>query len=156
MSLSESARTTYVQVAGRFTFDSRSFTLLDLAPATVYLTDQPGESIGYLPTGLFLDRWYADESGSRTRAVAAVLSFLDPDRAAAADVRLMLGLPRIRGTGMEYQAQVTAGELPSTAGACVLFISPDGTPRTPALAAKSTGTVEPPATGQYESDDRHR
>ena len=150
------ARTTYVQVAGRFTFDGRSFTLLDLAPATVYLTDRPDESVGYLPTGLFLDRWYADESGSSTRTVAAVLSFLDPDRADAADARLLLGLPRIRATGMEYQAQVTAGELPSAAGACVLFISPDGTPRTPALAANSTGMVEPPAAGQCESDDTHR
>jgi hypothetical protein len=152
----EKAPTTYVQVAGRFTFEGGSFTLLDLAPATVYLTDQPGESVGYLPTGLFLDRWYADESGSSTRTVAAVLSFLDPDRGEAADARLMLGLPRIRATGMEYQARVTAGELPSTAGACVLFISPDGTPRTPALTERSTGMVEPPATGQCESDDTHR
>jgi hypothetical protein len=157
MSLSEQgARTTYVQVAGRFTFDGRSFTLLDLAPATVCLTDQPSESVGYLPTGLFLDRWYADESGSTTRTVAAVLSFLDPDRADAADARLMLGLPRIRETGMEYQAQVTDGELPGTAGACVLFISPDGTPTTPAQAAKSTGMVEPPTSGQCESDHTDR
>jgi hypothetical protein len=144
MSLTDdSARTTYVQVAGGFTFDGRSFTLLDLAPATLFFTDGPGGSIGYLPTGLFLDRWYSDESGSSTRTVSAVLSFLDPDRAQTADARLMLGLPRIRATGMEYRAQVTVGELPSVAGACVLFISPDRTPTTPTHAAASTGSVEP-------------
>jgi hypothetical protein len=123
--------TMYVQMAGRVVFDGSSVTLLDLAPATVFLVERPGASVGYLPTGMFLDRWYADGSGTRTRAVAAVLSFLDPDHAQSSDARLLLSLPRIRGTGVEYQARLVAGGVPPTAGACVLFISPPTPPATP-------------------------
>jgi hypothetical protein len=139
--------TMFVQVAGRVVFDGRSLTLLDLAPATVFVGGRPDDSFGYLPTGLFLDRWYEDGSGTRTRGVGAVLSFLDPDMAKSCDAHLALSLPRIRGTGMEYQARVLDGEVPSTAGACVLFISPTGTPTTPAHASAHPTQLDlpPPA-----------
>jgi len=139
------SRTMYVQVAGRAAFDGSAFTMLDLAPATVFFTEQPGIAVGYLPTGPFLDRWYADASGVRTRAVSAVLSFLDPDRAQAPEARLLLSLPRIRGAGIEYQVRVVAGHVPFTAGACVLFISPPVTPATPGTTARSESPGRPPA-----------
>ena len=139
--------TMFVQLAGRVVFDGRSLTLLGLAPATVFVGGSQDESFGYLPTGLFLDRWYEDGSGTRTRGVGAVLSFLDPDRARSCDAHLALSLPRIRGTGMEYQARVLAGEVPSTAGACVLFISPAGTPTTPTHESAGPTQIDlpPPA-----------
>ena len=130
------ACTAYVQVAGRAVFNGSSLTLLDLAPATVFFAEQPGIAVGYLPTGPFLDRWYEEGSGARTRAVSAVLSFLDPDRAQAPEARLLLSLPRIRETGIEYRARVVAGDVPSTAGACVLFINPPVTPSTPGTTAR--------------------
>jgi hypothetical protein len=136
-------------------FDGSSFTLLDLAPATVFFAEQPGIAVGYLPTGPFLDRWYAEGSGARTRAVSAVLSFLDPDMAQAPEARLLLSLPRIRGTGMEYQARVVAGDVPSSAGACVLFISPPVTPATPGTTDRSESPGRPSSTGMVEpSPDR--
>jgi hypothetical protein len=139
------SRTMYVQVAGRAVFDGSSFTLLDLAPATVFVTEPPDATVGYLSTGPFLDRWYEESSGARTHAVSAVLSFLDPDRAQAPEAGLLLSLPRIRETGVEYQARVVVGDLPFTAGACVLFINPPMTPATPCTTARSESTGRPPA-----------
>jgi hypothetical protein len=129
------AGTVYVQVAGRAVFDGSSLTILDLAPATVLFTQRPGISVGYLPTGPFLDRWYADASGAGTRVVPAVLSLLDADRESVPETRLQIGLPRIRDTGIEYWARVVSGDLPSVTGACVLFISPMVSPSTPGRGA---------------------
>jgi hypothetical protein len=138
-----SSGTMYVQVAGRAVFDGASFMMLDLAPATVFFAEHPEVAVGYLSTGPFLDHWYADGSGARTRAVSAVLSFLDPDRAQPPEACLLLSLPRIRGTGVEYQARVVVGDLPFTAGACVLFINPPVTPATPGTTARSESPERP-------------
>ena len=125
----ETSRPTYVQVARRLACSPTSVTLLDLAPATLVI-GTPGHELGYVSTGQFLDAWYADESGAATHASGAVLSLLDPDRPAHSDARLLLRLPRIRGTGVEYQVAVVVGQLPESGGACVLCINP----RAPLLA----------------------
>jgi hypothetical protein len=143
--LDSNSRTMYVQVAGRAVFDGSSFTMLDLAPATVFFAEEPDVAVGYLSTGPFLDRWYEESSGARTHAVSAVLSFLDPDRAQALETGLLISLPRIRGTGLEYQARVVVGDVQFTAGACVLFINPPMTPATPGTTARSESTGRPPA-----------
>ena len=127
----------YVQVAARAVFDGQSLTLVDLAPATVFAIVGLTPSVGQLPTGVFLDHWYGDATGPGTRFVAAVLSTLDPGRPSESLTELLVGLPRIRGTGLEYQVQAVAGDLPETTGACVLFIRPPVSPVTPADAAGS-------------------
>ncbi len=117
-------QTMYVQVARRTRCDGTSLTLVDLAPSTVFLAGPPAGAVGHLPTGQFLDHWYAEPGGSATRAVPAVLSLLDADRAPASDVRVLLSLPRIRDAGLEYQVRILDGDIPPTSGACVLFIQP--------------------------------
>ena len=121
----------YVQVARRALYDGISLTLLDLAPATVFLSECPVTSVGHVPTGEFLDRWYADADGQGTQAVPAVLSVMDAERGPGADAQLLLSLPRIRDAGLEYQVQVLDGEVASASGACVLFIRPLVAPATP-------------------------
>jgi hypothetical protein len=138
----EPAGTTYVQVAAHVMFDGASLTLLGLAPATVFLAPSAGSEVGYLPTGMFLDHWYAEDSGTRTRWVSAVLSFLDPGRALVSDVDVMVSLPRIRGTGVEYQVRDVVGHIPADSGAAVLFIGSGQAPMTP-------GSVD-------RTDDFHR
>ena len=139
---------TYVQVARRLVSSGSAVALLDLSPATVFLTGS-GTAMGYLTTGMFLDRWYAQSSGSSTRAVAAVLSLLDPEQDPWCDAHLQLCLPRIRSAGLEYQVSGVTGDVPPSAGSCVLFISPPKEPLTPRLAgresaerATSTSSVE--------------
>jgi hypothetical protein len=124
-------RTSFVQTAGGLTFVGGSLTLLDLAPATVFLA---GGSVGFLTTSMFLDRWYHDRNGPATHSIAAVLSLLDPDRMPEPDARLLVSLPRIQGTGLSYQV-VLGDHLPARAGACVLFIDPPEQPVTPAEPA---------------------
>jgi hypothetical protein len=92
-------QTMYVQVARQTRCDGTSLTLVDLAPSTVYLADQPTAALGHLPTGQFLDDWYSESAGAATRTVPAVLSLLDADR-------------------------VPGGDIPTTSGASVLFIRP--------------------------------
>jgi hypothetical protein len=132
---------TYVHVARRLAFSGAAMTLLDLAPATVFITAS-GATLGYLTTGMFLDRWYAACSGSSTRVVAAVLSVLDPESDPPFDSRLQICLPRIRGAGLEYQVSgVTDDKPPSEAGACVLFISPQTVPLTPRSQTLESGQL---------------
>jgi hypothetical protein len=135
--LSESTGAMYVQVTGGVVFSGSSLTLVDLAPATTVVTSWPEVGVGYLPTGLFLDRWYAYVNGTGMRSVAAVLSVLDPDVVGWADARLMLSMPRIRGTGLEYRASVVDGRVPAAWGASVLFISPRVPPTTPHASMRS-------------------
>lgn len=125
------ADVTYVQLAECVVFDGTSITLGGLAPATVFLDASGGPSLGYLPTGLFLDRWYDDVHGTPTRAVPAVLSLLAADRGPATPARLTVSMPRIRGTGLAYRTHVLSGSLLPESGAAVLFISPLATPVTP-------------------------
>lgn len=122
---------TYVQVARRLVFSGNAVTLLELSPATLFLAES---TAGYLTTGMFLDRWYAERSGSRTRVVAAVLSLLDPEQNPSCDMHLRVCLPRIRSTGLEYQVSGLTDAVPSTAGSCVLFINPSRVPLTPVSA----------------------
>jgi hypothetical protein len=122
---------TYVHVARRLAFSGSAVTLLDLSPATVFFTSS-GAVVGYLTTGMFLDRWYAESSGSSTRVVTAVLSVLDPEQEASSDAHLRVCLPRIRSAGLEYQVTGVTGDAPPRgAGACVLFIGATTVPLTP-------------------------
>lgn len=125
----DATRPTYVQVARRLICSPSSVTLIDLAPATLVI-GVPGGVMGYLATSRFLDAWYAEDSGAATHAAVAVLSLLDPDQGAHGNTPLLLRLPRIRGTGVEYQVGPVVGQLPDSGGACVLFINP----RAPLLA----------------------
>jgi hypothetical protein len=136
----------YVQVAQRAVYDGVSLTLIDLAPATLFVGEQPVTSLGHVPTGLFLDNWYADTSGSGTRAIPAVLALLDAERAPDGNARVLLSLPRIRDAGLEYQVRVVEGDIPPTAGACVLFIRPLVPPTTPSRSRSSPLHNDPSST----------
>ena len=134
---------TYVQIAAGSTFDGEALALLGLAPATVFVIDGDDSRVGHLPTGVFLDHWYADDSGPGVRAVPAVLSLLYPSRPSSSQASLLLSLPRIRGAGLEYRAEVVAGDVGATSGACVLFLRPLATPLTPTDPARSPLSQRP-------------
>ncbi len=140
--------TMYVQVARRMRYDGTSLTLEDLAPSTVYLACPPAAAVGHLPTGLFLDEWYDEPRGIVTREVPAVLSLLDASPPRGSDAQLLLSLPRIRESGLQYQAVLVDGEIPPTSGACVLFIRPSVRPDSLALPAHQA-----PYAADLESDE---
>lgn len=136
----------YVQVARRAVFDGTSLMLIDLAPATLFVGEQPVTSLGHVSTGLFLDQWYAEAGSPGTRVVPGVLSLLDADRAPHSTARVLLSLPRIRDAGLEYQVRVVDGDVPPTAGACVLFIRPPVPPTTPGDPQPSPFCDDPSST----------
>jgi hypothetical protein len=136
----------YMQVARRAVFDGTSLALIDLAPATFFVGEQPVTSLGHVSTGLFLDQWYAESGGPGTGAVPAVLALLDAERTPDGNARVLLSLPRIRDAGLEYQVRVVEGHIPPTAGACVLFIRPPVPPTTPNRSPQSSLRNDPSST----------
>jgi hypothetical protein len=122
----DGALPTYVHVARRLANSGSSITLIDLAPATLVIGGPVG-AVGYLATGQFLDVWYAEAAGAATHAAEAVLSLLGSDHVPHLDVRLLVRLPRIHGSGLQYQMIRLVGELPSAGGGCVLFVNPPAT-----------------------------
>ena len=121
--------TTLVQVARESRFDGEMLTLIDLAPATVLVAPGLAGRVSHVPTGLFLDLWYLEHDGTALREVSGVLTLMDPDAATSVGIDLVLSLPRIRESGLEYRARVISGFLPHSSGACVLVIGPVPTPR---------------------------
>lgn len=116
----------YVQVARGLHFDGRSLTLVDLAPSTICST--PTGGVGYLPTGAFLDLWAQRTHHLRrpeSFQVRATLSLLDPDARLAGDATLTVASPRVTAAGLAYHADVQQGLVPTTSGACVLFLEWD-------------------------------
>lgn len=122
------APTMYVQSARGMRFDGHRLVLLDLAPSTVYLTGQPAQIMGHLPTGMFLDRWYADAGSNPTRPAVAVLSLLEFEDRHSRDVHLEVALPRIAESGLVYEVTMPSSDIPATSGGCTLFIRPFLTP----------------------------
>ena len=120
----------FVHSARAMRFDGHRLVLLDLAPSTVYLTGQPARIIGHLPTGMFLDRWYADAGDYPTQPVAAVLSLLEVEDRHSRDVHIQVALPRIAESGLVYEVTVLSGDIPAETGGCALFIRPFLTPVT--------------------------
>jgi hypothetical protein len=112
------------------TYGEGTLSLIDLAPATLFLSDG-GDVVGFQTTGQFLDSWYEATSGPVTRSLAAVLALLIPGQLPGSDARLLLSLPRIHGTGLAYQVLSIEGSLAAAAGACVLFLDPVRAPVTP-------------------------
>lgn len=124
--LVDAARTDLVliQVASAFVADHHRLTLVGLAPTTIWLLDDTTRRIGHLSTGTFLDLWWDAQSGLGGSSVPALLGRADPEAQDLPDPALLLRSPRISGSGIQYDAEVVSGTLPSHSGACVLFLGP--------------------------------
>lgn len=114
----------YVQVARGIRSTLRTLTLVDLAPSTIRLAQTPEVTVGYLPTGVFLDRWDALSATYAADPPAGTLSLLDPNAVDSQAVVLRLRHPRFDAMGLTYDVEVVSGVLPRASGACVLFIDP--------------------------------
>jgi hypothetical protein len=142
----------FAHVAPRMRFDGQTLTLVELAPSTIVMTrplELPGDApqLSYLPTGAFLDRWaeQAREVGPPGCRMRGTLSLLDPDAQVAGRSVVELRSPRLAVDGLAYDVEVLEGIVPTSSGACVLFLewgdapvagtappTPGGRPREPA------------------------
>ena len=116
-----------IQVASAFVADHHRLTLRDLSPTTIWLLDGPTRRIGHMSTGTLLDLWWDPRSGLAGSSLPALLGRADPEAQHVPDPILLLGSPRISGSGIQYDVELISGTLPTHSGACVLFLGPGRT-----------------------------
>jgi hypothetical protein len=113
----------YAHVARGLAFDGRFLTLVDLSPSTISWSALTTSGLGYLPTGAFLDLWQHTHGPAReVRSVKGTLSLLDPDAQLAGHAILELSNPRMTVLGLTYDVGAVEGLVPTSSGACVLFL----------------------------------
>ncbi len=126
---------TYLQQARGLAFTGSCLELLDLDPVTVCVLPAPAGALGHMTTGAFLDLWWAVAervaAGATRRAVVALVA---PGSLGAYDALVLVGRPRIHGSGLRYDAELVEGVLPASSGSCLLVVHPAAAP-TPAATA---------------------
>ena len=113
-----------IQVAGSAVADLHRLTLRDLSPTTIWLLQGAPRKFGHMSTGTFLDLWWHPKSRLGGSSLPAHLGLADPELQRLPDPNLLLGSPRISGSGIQYDIELLSGSLPSHTGACVLFLGP--------------------------------
>jgi hypothetical protein len=119
----------FAHIAPQMRFDGRTLTLVDISPSTIWMPG-PHQSSGrtpeldYLPTGALLDRWTdrARAVGAARCRIRGTLALLDPDAQIAGRTVLELRSPRLTADGLAYDVEILTGIMPSSSGACVLFL----------------------------------
>ena len=121
---------TFVQTARGIRVDRGALTLVELAPATLFVGAGPAADLGHVSTGEFLDCW-PDAVEAVAAAPIGVLSLLDAAARLTGDAVMTLRRPRIAAAGLRYEMELLRGTLPTSSGAAVLFVNPSTTPVTP-------------------------
>ncbi|GAA3810682.1 hypothetical protein [Cellulomonas soli] len=114
----------YVQLARGLRYARGALRLEQLAPATIWVLDEPTTTVGQISTGAFLDLWWQPHEGVGAPSSVARLRLLGADTHLLGDPLLRVRSPRITGSGLTYDVEVLAGVVPGRAGGCVLFINP--------------------------------
>jgi hypothetical protein len=126
----------FVQTAGGLTSEAgKAIILHDPSPSTIYFADRPSREVGHLATKLFIDLWDDGENSFAEDPPNAVLSFAEPGDRMPEEVIVMIANPELTQDSLRYDVTVLSGELPSTTGACALFIDPIGRPLSPMSVA---------------------
>lgn len=119
---------TYVQLARGLRCARGALRLEQLAPATIWVLDEPTTTVGQMSTGAFLDLWWQPHEGTGAPSPIARLRLLGADTHLLPDPLLLVRAPRISGSGLTYDVEVLSGVVPGRAGGCVLFINPTDVP----------------------------
>jgi hypothetical protein len=125
----------FVQVARGSYSDGDELTLVGLSPSTLYFSDRPERVVGHMTSGQFVDLWAEGENSFASDPPNAVLSFVDPGGDLPEDCVIVLSEPRLEETSISYSIEVLEGSVPTSSGACTLFIDPLGRPLSPVSVA---------------------
>lgn len=112
----------FVQSASAFSSAEGEITLHGVANATVYFSDVPRREAGHIASAHFLDFWSGDKARFVVEPPHAVLSFLEGEAGAPADVVLVLHEPHLANDELTYRVEVLNGTLPLAGGPCSLFV----------------------------------
>jgi hypothetical protein len=122
---------TFVQNARSMECEDDRLSLRGISPATLYISDGPPNLVGHITARQFVDLWTQGEQSFVDNPPRAVLSFVGDSDRLPADVVLVLRRPRLYLNTLAYECEAIEGSLPSSAGACSLFIEPPGRPLSP-------------------------
>jgi hypothetical protein len=122
---------TFVQNARSMECESDRLSLRGISAATLYVSDGPPHVVGHITARQFVDLWTQGEHSFADNPPSAVLAFVGDSDHLPADVVLVLQRPRLYLNTLAYECEAIEGSLPSSAGACALFIEPPGRPLSP-------------------------
>jgi hypothetical protein len=125
----------FVQVARGSCSDEHELTLIGLSPSTLYFSDRPEGVVGQMTSGQFVNLWTEGDNSFAPDPPNAVLSFVDPGGDLPQDCVAVLSHPRLEETSICYSIEVLEGSVPTSSGACTLFIDPLGRPLSPVSVA---------------------
>jgi hypothetical protein len=112
----------FVQVGSGMSSGDHTITLQGAGGATLFFADRPDRVVGHVSTQKFVNEW-----GNGENSFAE-----DPPNAVAT---VVLRNPQLAGDALTYNIEVLEGTLPTSAGACSLFIDPIGRPLSPMSVA---------------------
>jgi hypothetical protein len=125
----------FVQTAEGAEHAGKTLTLRGLGRSTLYFSDRPQRVVGHLTAKQFVDLWAKGDNSFEEDPPNAVLAFLDGNEADPKDAVVVLREPRIDGNAMTYSIDILEGKIPTSSGACSLFIDPFGRPLSPMSVA---------------------
>ncbi len=125
----------FVQMANGFSYEKDAMTLSGIGPATLFFADRPQRVVGHVGTPKFVGQWGDGENSFAADPPNAVLTFLEAGDATPEEATVVLRDPRQAGDALTYRVEVLEGMLPTSAGACSLFIDPIGRPLSPVSVA---------------------
>jgi hypothetical protein len=125
----------FVQVARGASSADGILTLNGLSPSTLYFSDRPQRVVGHMTTEQFVDAWAEGEDSFASDPPNAVLSFVEAGEDLPEDCVVVLRDPKVDGDSLHYSIEVLEGTVPSSTGACSLFIDPIGRPLSPVSLA---------------------
>jgi len=125
----------FVQVGSGMSSDSQTITLKGAGGATLFFADRPDRVVGHVSTQKFVNEWGDGQNSFAEDPPNAVITFLEGGDATPEDATVVLRNPQLAGDSLTYNIQVLEGTLPTSAGACSLFIDPIGRPLSPMSVA---------------------
>jgi hypothetical protein len=126
----------FVQNAASFSSAGDEITLHGVAGATIYFATHPQREAGHIPSWRFLELWDASRESFSSAPPIGVISFVDDAEDAPPDVAVTLHDPRYADDEMSYRVELQQGDLPSSAGACSLFVDALHSPLAPAAVPR--------------------
>jgi hypothetical protein len=115
--------------------DNQSITLQGAGHATLFFADRPDRVVGHVSTQKFVNEWGEGENSFAEDPPNAVITFMESGDTVPEDATIVLRNPHLTGDALTYNIEVLEGTLPTSAGACSLFIDPIGRPLSPMSVA---------------------
>ena len=132
----------FVQVGSGMISDNQSITLQGAGHATLFFADRPDRVVGHVSTQKFVNEWGEGENSFAEDPPNAVITFMESGDTVPEDATIVLRNPHLTGDALTYNIEVLEGTLPTSAGACSLFIDPIGRPSSPVSIAGGDACVD--------------